>query len=269
MIFTLAMMYNGIGLSATYATCRSSIIICFVWYGLNRAGWIFFFIERAHNIRSSEVERRRDWIWIIGFIYTCVLCLILFILAMVYSYATFVNNVDGGDTCQLGIPRRWLIAVIIIGAINIIWILILYLWLLKPTIRHRVILQEDDGPASIESSPRQFVGMKSGTNMDDGDSSALPTLITHEKPAVLRLENLIKKSIYGLLLMMPVEVFNFAYFLVMDGMEMGWICFLICTFDGKSSRVILAKLLLTTTTVLASVFVIHWLTTSPKDTQRH
>jgi TRAP-type C4-dicarboxylate transport system permease small subunit len=230
MVFTLALMYNGIGLSTTYTTCRSSIIICFVWYGLNRAGWIFFFIERAHNVRSSEVERRKDFIWIIGILYTCVLCLVLFILAMVYSFATF-TNASNGDTCQLGIPRQWLIALMAIGTINLAWILVLYLWLLKPAIRHRVIVQEDHENVSVESSQRQFVGIKSGTNLDS-EEFALPTMITHEKPAILRLENLIKKSIYGLLMMMPVEIFNFAYFLAMDGMEMGWVCFLICTLDG-------------------------------------
>lgn len=227
MIFTLAMMYSGIGLTTTTAACRSSVIICFVWYALNRGSIVFFFIERAHNVRSSEIERSRDWIWIIGLLYTCLLSLGLFIASMVFSTA----SIKSLDECEIGIPMRWLIAMIACSTLSTILVLGLYIWLLKPAIRHRIVIQDQQDPSSVDSATRQFVGVKSGTDLEC-ESSPLPTMITTEKPAILRLEILIKKSIYGLLLMMPTEIFNFAYFITMGSMESGWVCFLICTVDG-------------------------------------
>lgn len=227
MIFTLAMMYSGIGLTTTSAACRSSVVICFVWYALNRGSLVFFFIERAHNVRSSEIERSRDWIWIIGLFYTCVLTLSVFIASMVYSDA----SIKSFDSCEIGIPRQWLIALIACSTVSTILVLGLYLWLLKPAIRHRVVIQDQQDPSSVDSATRQFVGIKSGADLD-AESSPLPTMITTEKPAILRLEMLIKKSIYGLLMIMPTEIFNFAYFITMGSMETGWVCFLICTLDG-------------------------------------
>lgn len=228
MIFTLAMMYSGIGLTATYATCRSSIIICFVWYGLNRAGLFFFFIERAHNVRSSELDRSKDWIWIIGALYLGVLCTTIFIFSFVYSTAEFI---DGDTMCEIGLPPRWLVGLMVAAAVSFTGIVMLYLWLLKPTIRTRIVVQ-DENPSSVASTSRQFVGLKSASDLDH-ESNALPIMITTEKPAVMRLEMLIKKSIYGALMVLPVEIFNFAYFITMGGMEMGWVCFLICTIDGR------------------------------------
>jgi len=227
MIFTLAMMYNGVGLTTTTAACRSSVIICFVWYGLNRGSLVFFFIERAHNIRSSEIERSRDWIWIFGLLYTCVLAISVFVASMVYSTASIKALFD----CEIGIPKQWLIGLMAWSTLSTSLILVLYLWLLKPAIRHRVVIQDQHDAPSVDSSTRQFVGMKSGTDLE-AESSPLPTMITTEKPAILRLEMLIKKSIYGLLMIMPTEIFNFAYFITMGYMETGWVCFTICTLDG-------------------------------------
>jgi len=227
MIFTLAMMYSGVGLTTTAAACRSSVVICFVWYALNRGSLVFFFIERAHNVRSSEIERSRDWIWIIGLFYTCVLTLSVFIAAMVFSSA----SIKTFDACEIGIPRQWLIGLIACSTVSTVLVLGLYLWLLKPAIRHRIVIQNQPDPSSVDSVARQFVGVKSGVDID-AESSPLPTMITADKPAILRLETLIKKSIYGLLMIMPTEIFNFAYFITMGSMETGWVCFLICTLDG-------------------------------------
>jgi len=238
MIFTLAMMYNGIGLTTTYATCRSAIIVCFVWYGFNRAGLLFFFIERAHNIRSSELERRKDWIWIIGFLYATVVCLTIYILAMYFSDSTFVNG-STGTSCHIGIPVPWFYALAAMGLTNELICLGIYFWLWRPLLKKRIIVQAPppDMTTDEDGNTPQFITLKSATNLGTQDSTPLPFMITSEKPPIVRLEALIKKSLYGLLLIMPVETFNFVFFICMKGMEMGWVCFTICTLDGKLTAI--------------------------------
>jgi len=234
MIFTLGFMYNGIGLTTTYATCRSSIVICFIWYGLNRAGLIFFFIERAHNIRSSELERRKDWIWIVGSTYTGIICMALFVLGMGFSTASFGDNTSTPE-CRIGIPNHWLISLAAAGALNDIIVLVIYLWLLRPLTGKRFIVQENvDSPAeALNVTSPQYITLKSNTGLQSQDSTPLPEMITSETPALFRLKSLIKKSICGLGMLVPLEAFNFTFFIVDQGMEMGWICFTICTVDGK------------------------------------
>jgi len=236
-------MYNGIGLTTTFTTCRSSIVICFIWYGLNRAGLIFFFIERAHNIRSSELERRKDWIWIVGSTYTGVICMVIFVLAMGFSTASFGNSTDAPE-CRIGIPNHWLITLAAAGALNDFMVFGIYLWLLRPLTGKRFIVQENvDSPDTLNVASPQYITLKSQTGaLRSQDSTPLPEQITSETPAIFRLKALIKKSIFGLCMMIPMETFNFVYFIVARGMEMGWVCFTICTVDGKLNRRVLCRM---------------------------
>ena len=146
--------------------------------------------------------------------------------------------------CRIGIPNHWLITLAAAGALNDFMVFGIYLWLLRPLTGKRFIVQENvDSPDTLNVASPQYITLKSQTGaLRSQDSTPLPEQITSETPAIFRLKALIKKSIFGLCMMIPMETFNFVYFIVARGMEMGWVCFTICTVDGKLNRRVLCRM---------------------------
>lgn len=134
-----------------------------------------------------------------------------------------------------------------------------------------------DGPAAV-TRMATWTSMSPEEGITEGTSTTMGTTPnryanaaenTNAKPA--RLRHLARKSLIGTLLILSCAIANGVVFIINDGKEHAWLCFTQCNLDGECLSVAkeeVKHVLMIDSIVALSVFVLHWLTSDPKDDER-
>jgi hypothetical protein len=221
-VISTALVVNGVGLN-TAQNCHVAVYLCLAFYVSSKVMMYVFLVERAHCIRAPYARRWNDYIW-------CFFMLIVIAGFTVLAVFAFINPVVsmGMGGCEIGLPRRTsLILVIYDVAVNVT-LTAVFIWLLQPLLKF-------GRPAAVpywrQKLAEQFACLR------DRMGIALPELQPYRHSLttdeVRRREWLVCKTVWGSILVMVPTIINLAVLYHVNGHEMGWLCLLVCSTDGK------------------------------------
>ncbi|TKA66403.1 hypothetical protein B0A49_08959 [Cryomyces minteri] len=226
-IFVLSsgVLETGLGLT-TQSECRASILTCVIFYIGSKILLYVFLVERIYAIRSSYATRFKDWLWVICMSVLVIGVGAIAVIAFLWPLAHF-SAVDG--KCRIGFPKKVSIPLLIYDTgINVVLSVIL-IHLLRPLLHW--------GPPAPTSRTLAYVidwfhllfGIPAPQPIASTSSGA-STIVT---PELKKLKKLVAKSTVGTIMVLIPTVANLVILLHFDGSEQGWMCFTICTLDGK------------------------------------
>ena len=210
----------GVGLSSLQR-CRAAIDICLVFYVGGKVIVYVFLAERAHALRATKYRRYQDWIWIISMI------IINFGFGTIAVFAFLgpvveISSIDG--KCRIGLPFHVTLPLLIYDICINMGMTILFVVLIYPYVAHDwrsyIPFWMVRGRKSLQ---RIFKRKRS-------EHSASSEELVDRRTA---LEKLILKSLVASVAILVSTVTNLAILFSMSGREQGWLCFTICTTDGK------------------------------------
>ena len=161
---------------------------------------------------------------------------------MGYALWASVAEIDAYNKCRIGLLPKTAGALLAFDLCINLWLTLLFVWELMTVIKVRAQVQT---PASLSSFTRHVIGVTNFKNASTPTSrpespqvqDLEAELVSSHSPirVVDTLDKLITKSLLCLLLIVIPTSTNLIMFIVMDGMETGFACFLTCTLDSKSS----------------------------------
>jgi len=235
--------------------------------------------ERIHTIRAAEYTRLKDKPYIISLVVVVTGSTAIAIYAMFTAQA----SVSDSTSCRIGLTPTAAGLLLAWDLSANIWLTLLFVSLLLPTLRTRAQLQN---PASMSSITRHLVLPKTKLptplmslmsrsptpsttpEREEGEPDLELHITQSASPIIESLERLIRKSLLGLFLIVIPTTVNLVLFIKMDMLESGFQCFLTCLLDSKLPFGILRcessanhAILVTATTI-----VFHWLTMTARET---
>lgn len=233
-VFVLNHVYNGVGLNTNGNTCKNSILVCIAFYIISKFLLYIFMHERAHAIRAAEYTRLQDKPYII----TLVVVSAGIIGVMAYTLWSSMAEMGADDKCRIGLEPRTAGALLAFDLAINLWLTLLFVWQLMTFLKARAQMEPE---VSMSSLTRHFIGVtnfKSGSVPQSQPESPQDIEIDlvalgSETRVIDSLERLVKKSLIGLMLIVIPTSVNLIMFIVMNGMETGFECFLTCTLDSK------------------------------------
>lgn len=225
-------VYLGVGLTSQGNTCRTSILICIAAYVISKYFLYVFMQERVHTIQAPEYTRLQDKPYVFSMTVVSIGC------PGVLAYALYSARAEmtPEETCKIGLPSSAAGALLAWDIAVNTWLLLLFISLLLPTLRARAELQ---APSAVSSFTRHLVRVKASTPPASPPPPPSPieldlVMSDAPTPVVSALERLIKKSLWGQLLLCTPTAVNLIMFIAMSGLESGFECFLTCTLDSES-----------------------------------
>ena len=210
----------GVGLGSLQR-CRAAIDICLVFYVGGKVIVYVFLVERAHALRATKYRRYQDWVWIASMI------IVNFGFGAIAVFAFLgpvveISSIDG--KCRIGLPFHVTLPLLIYDICINVGMTILFVVLIYPYVAH-------DWKSYV---PFWMVrGRKSLQWMFKRRQSEQPTSLEGLVDRRTALERLILKSLVASVAILLSTVTNLAVLFSMSGREQGWLCFTICTCDGK------------------------------------
>lgn len=121
---------SGVGLEKV-TVCRGLIRSCLVFYGLIKLSLYLFMAERVHTVRSVELSRWQDRLWI------ATIALELLGLATVIGFAlgTAGYSLESNGVCRVGVPNKATFAILAFDVPLNLWLIGCFIWFLRPTLR--------------------------------------------------------------------------------------------------------------------------------------
>ena len=187
-----------------------------------------FLTERAHALRAPYCRRLSDWVWLTSMTAIIVGFGCIAVVSFIYPIAE-VSTKDG--KCRIGLPLKVTIPLLAFDFTIIIGMTATFIYLLWPLLRF------NSGQASIRSywlkSMRSAIPMMikfTAHSAENGERTNAKTTRSLEA-----IEQLVWKSLIGALLFLVPTIGNLSLLLHMQGRELNWLCFTICTLDSKFS----------------------------------
>ncbi len=209
----------GVGVS-TFARCKAAIQLCLVFYVGNKVFLYIFLAERAHALRAARFRRLHDPVFLVSMF----IILAGFGTIAVFAFIRPVHHLSPTDRiCRIGLPLEVTLSLLIYDVLMNLGMAALFACLMAP------YLQKDWTsyvPRCVLRSAHLLHLMRM--------SSEAPTPV-HD-PAQKRgtLEALTRRSMIASVMILIVSVANLTVLFVLGGHQQGWLCFTICTFDGRS-----------------------------------
>lgn len=144
------MLSNGIGLVYP-SVCHAAIYVCLAFYGLSKFLMYMFVAERAHAVRSVELNRRQDKLWIATVIIIILGCVGVIGFAMARAQSSLHLN----GSCHIGVPASGTGPILAFDMTANIWLCGLFVWLLRPTLKQHAEVQ---GVVGMSSFARRLIG---------------------------------------------------------------------------------------------------------------
>lgn len=187
-----------------------------------------FLIERAHALRAPYCRRLADWIWLVSMIAILLGFGGIAVVSFIFPIAE-VSRRDG--ICRIGLPLKVTIPLLAFDFTIIIGMTAMFIYLLRPLLRF------NGGQANVRSywlkSMRSAIPILTRcTSHSAGHRECSNAKATKNLEII---EQLAWKSLIGALLVLVPTIGNLSLLLHMQGRELGWLCFTICTLDSKCS----------------------------------
>lgn len=143
-----------------------------------------------------------------------------------------LSSVDG--RCRIGLPRKVTVPLLSFDVVINMGLTGVFIYLLRP------LLRLGGASNSVVPASRFFKSLRRILKSTDRRDS------THVYPVnqnfLKSIETLLWKSLAGSALVMLPTVGNMAALYSLRGRELGWLCQTVCTFDGMSSGLAVARL---------------------------
>lgn len=277
MLYILSIFFNlsasivesGLGLS-TQDICHAAIVLCVTFYFSSKMVMYLFLAERAHAIRAPYMRRSQDWIWLLLLFLVFVGLGTLTICAYLWP-VSHINPEDG--ICRMGLPVRVSIPMLAYDAFVNIVFTGLFIWLMGPLIKlnalptkvqrqecpRQRVRQLSEGPTGASAGPpphlaprgRQIlhwttcltrvISLAFGSTKPLGPSIYAGSYLSRPASGETRIDRLIARSLVGAVLVLIPTAANLVIMFALRGKELGWLCLLICTVDGKLQSHFIAK----------------------------
>lgn len=262
-VATAAILQSGLDLS-TIGSCRAAVYVCLVFYCGSKVLVQLFLVERAHAVRYHLKRRCRDWIWVISLAIIILGFGSIAGIAFVYPIADLAHS---DHRCRIGVPAKVTIPLITYEILINLALTGVFVALLRPLLMFRRSHKfPDNQPRDDDESPRR----ENDAGHENKDASIELTVSNTQAvhvtldPSVKSLKALVYKSLVGGVVMLLTTVINLGLLARWNGHEEGWLCFTLCTLDGKFAMVSCwseSDLF----TVTWSVAVVHYLTVDRRD----
>jgi len=199
-----------------------------------------FLVERAHAVRYRLRRRRQDWVWLVS------VAIIVLGFGTIAGVAFAYPFAEIGDDfkCRIGVPTKVTVPLIMYDILINVALTAVFVVLLRPLLRfqeqqktpdihladgndkklvkiHAHVPQLDNHPQSAESD----------SELTASNSQPVPRVDAH--PSVNSLKILVYKSLAGAIAIALSTVINLGLLFRWRGQEEGWLCFTLCTLDGK------------------------------------
>jgi hypothetical protein len=223
-IISVATLQFGYGVSSQ-RVCLASIMLCLVFYVVDKVIMYLFLIERAHVVRCRQYLRRSDRWYLFN---TAIVALgfgTIAILSFIFPVAEF-STVDG--KCRIGLPFKITLPLLIYDISINVYLTFHFLYFARPH-----IFKDRTGKLrSIFGQRRDSQGSaKDLTN----ENRAFRAKANVSSPKQDHLRKLAKRTLNGMCIMLLATVINLSILFHMSGQEQEWMCFMFCTLDGKDS----------------------------------
>ncbi|KAI9773687.1 MAG: hypothetical protein M1840_006961 [Geoglossum simile] len=254
-VISSTLLQYGFGLNVA-SHCKAAIILCLVFYLSAKVLMYIFFVERARLMCLPVVRRKYDLMWWGNMIMVVVGFGIIAVLSFIYL-VSHVSAVDG--QCRIGLQMGITIALLAYDMLINVWLTGLFI---KLAARYMRKFFPDRVSRWWEIFNRNLRPHSPAVqSMEVDDALVLPI------DAQGNLAKLARKTMIGCTIMLSSTVVNLTVLLRFHGHEEGWVCFLVCTIDGKTTIfacLLRRSRLIACVTVTVGVFVIHWITQDPK-----
>jgi hypothetical protein len=219
-VLSSTLLQYGFGLNAP-SNCKAAIILCLVFYLSAKVLMYIFFVERARLMCLPIVQRKYDKIWWGNMIMVVVGFGVIAVLAFIYLVSE-VSKVDG--QCRIGLQLGITIALLVYDMFINVWLTGLFI---KLAAQYMKKFFPDRVTRWWEIFNRRLRPQQVDVSMDKDDPDVLPV------DANGGLAKLARKTMIGCTIMLSSTIVNLAVLLRFHGQEAGWVCFLVCTIDGK------------------------------------
>jgi hypothetical protein len=190
--------------------CLASIILCLVFYVVDKVILYLFLIERIHIVRSRRFTRLTDnW-------YICNIAILVLgfgsiaVLSFIFPVAELSNG-----RCRIGLPFKITLPLLIYDITVNVYLTGHFLYFSRPGILADA-LRRLPFP-SRNSTNRNATGHYT-TRLEDGSQD--------------NLRKLAKRTLNGMCIMLLATTINLSILFYMSGREEEWMCFMFCTLDG-------------------------------------
>lgn len=258
-VATAAVLESGLDLT-TMASCRAAVYACLAFYFTFKGAIQVFLVERLHVLRRTGQRRLEDRYWTGGS--TMVFCGfgVIAVIAFLWPNAALSSS-DG--KCLIGLPNKVLIPLLTYDIFINVGLTTLFVLLLLPYLRLRDILLHQ--PSTKKQTVERAVVQRGNVNPVPANSGhAIEILTTTSvetwsentrcspksatsscqmvrtcpscKRVKVRSNNLWKlviRSLCGSVMVLVPTIINLVLIYCWRGKEQGWLCFTVCTLDGK------------------------------------
>jgi hypothetical protein len=244
----------GFGLNVA-SHCKTAILLCLIFYLSAKILLYLFLAERAHLMRLPLVNRKHDTIWLANMGMIVIGFGIIAILAFVYMVSE-VSPIDG--QCRIGVQLGILVTLGVYDMCINMWLSGLFIKLAAKYMDN-FFPERVSGWWKVLSQHLRPQAISLPASDNDDDPSVLPIDASSD------LAKLARKTLAGSAIVMSSTIVNLVVLLRFHGAEAGWICLLICTIDSKATLQSVSETTLSLRNiVIVGVFVVHWVTNSPK-----
>lgn len=190
--------------------CLASIILCLVFYVVDKVILYLFLIERIHIVRSRRYTRLTDN-WYMANIAILVLG---FGSIAILSFLFPVAELSDGK-CRIGLPFKITLPLLIYDVTINIYLTGHFLYFSRPGIVPDILRRL---PFTIRSSDTRHTTLGFPRRPEDGRQD--------------NLRKLAKRTLNGMCIMLLATTINLSILFYMSGREEEWMCFMFCTLDG-------------------------------------
>jgi hypothetical protein len=223
-IISAATLQFGYGVSSQ-KVCLASIMLCLVFYVVDKVIMYLFLIERGHAVRWRQCARRSDRWYLVNMAILTLGFGTIAVLSFIFPDAEF-STVD--SKCRIGAPFKITLPLLIYDVIINVYLTCHFLYFARPNIAKDTIGKL----RSIFGQRRDF---RSSAQDLTNENRAFRTKANVSTPRQDHLRNLAKRTLNGMCIMLLATIINISILFHMSGHEQEWMCFMFCTVDGKDS----------------------------------
>ena len=233
LVISCAILELGLGLT-TDIQCHTAIVVCLVFYTLERFSLYIFLVERAHIPRANKFSRCKDPIWVIF------MAAIIFFaggvsIAAYMTPVSFLSPVNG--LCKIGFLIST--ASILIGidstlSLALTGLFVYFVWqVISFRFKHaqeKTSKRELNSASSAPTLCLRCINDDTIVTIDTGWDSQ-----TQNTTAYPKIKAMLIKNVAASVALAVSPAVNAIIFFIHHGQEENWLCFTTCMVDGKHS----------------------------------